>query len=211
MCWIPTSAVHRFRWVNSCFEATIVTSSEHLNESTISVVCHLFIAKVSPEWRLNPGFGTQTKCPFPLNRGVFPGQNFVPWMEEVSQRRGSIVIGCGMEEFSLSKIRRRPALEKNVSFRSIRASNLQTGLSILFHSRKMVFVCGMQGKRKLLQIGYRHCFYSFIPFHSIHWFIYLLNCLFFFQIKERDWTATGEVSIPNDESLLLCAELDRWV
>ena len=110
MCWIPTSAVHRFRWVNSCFEATIVTSSEHLNESTISVVCHLFIAKVSPEWRLSPGFGTQTKCPFPLNRGVFPGQNFVPWMEEVSQRRGSIVIGCGMEEFSLSKIRRQPAL-----------------------------------------------------------------------------------------------------
>ena len=62
--------------------------------------------------------------------------------------RGSIVIGCGMEEFSLSKIRRRPALEKNVSFRSIRASNLQTGFSILFHSRKMVFFCGMQGKKK---------------------------------------------------------------
>ena len=34
------------------------------------MVCHLFIAKVSPEWGLNPGFGTQTKCPFPLNRGV---------------------------------------------------------------------------------------------------------------------------------------------
>ena len=25
-------------------------------------------AKVSPEWSLNPGFGTQEKCPFPPNR-----------------------------------------------------------------------------------------------------------------------------------------------
>ena len=27
-------------------------------------------AKLSPEWRLNPGFGTQKECPFPLNCGV---------------------------------------------------------------------------------------------------------------------------------------------
>ena len=130
-------------------------------------------------------------------------------MEEVSQRRGSTVTGCGMEELSLSRIRRGPALEKNVSCRSIRASNLQTGLSVWFRSRKMVFFVECKVKRKLLQIGYRHSFYSFIPFHSIHLFIYLLICLFFFQIKELDWTATGEVSISNDESLLLCAELNR--
>ena len=47
-------------------------------------------AEVSPEWRLNPSFETQKKCPFPLNRGVlsievteerlcelFPGTNLV--------------------------------------------------------------------------------------------------------------------------------------
>ena len=46
---------------------------------------------MSPEWRSNPGFGTQKSCPFPLKRGVpsiavthskimwkfFPGPNFV--------------------------------------------------------------------------------------------------------------------------------------
>ena len=30
-------------------------------------VSHFLITKVTPEWRLNPGFGTQKKCPF--NRG----------------------------------------------------------------------------------------------------------------------------------------------
>ena len=39
--------------------------------------------EVSPEWRLNQGFGTKKKCPFPLNRGV-------PSIK-VSQRRGSTV------------------------------------------------------------------------------------------------------------------------
>ena len=34
------------------------------------MVSHSLIAKVAPEWRLNLGFGTQTKCPFLLNRGV---------------------------------------------------------------------------------------------------------------------------------------------
>ena len=36
----------------------------------IFVASHFLSAKVSPEWRLNLGFGTQKKCPFPLNRGV---------------------------------------------------------------------------------------------------------------------------------------------
>ena len=31
---------------------------------------HFLIAKVSPEWRLNPRFGTLKMRPFPLNRGV---------------------------------------------------------------------------------------------------------------------------------------------
>ena len=30
------------------------------------------IAKLSPKWKLNKGFGTQKKCPFPLNKGVPP-------------------------------------------------------------------------------------------------------------------------------------------
>ena len=38
--------------------------------SKIFVVNHFLSAKVLPEWRINPGFGTQKKCPFPLNRGV---------------------------------------------------------------------------------------------------------------------------------------------
>ena len=42
---------------------TIVTS-EHLNQSTIFVVNHFLIAKKTPEWRVNPGFATQKKCPF---------------------------------------------------------------------------------------------------------------------------------------------------
>ena len=43
-------------------KAVAILTSKHLNLSTIFVVR----AKV---W-LNLGFGTQKKCPFPLNRGV---------------------------------------------------------------------------------------------------------------------------------------------
>ena len=35
----------------------IIVTSVHLNLSTLFVVDHFLIAKVSPEWRLNPGFG----------------------------------------------------------------------------------------------------------------------------------------------------------
>ena len=38
--------------------------------STIFVISHLLIAKMSLEWRLNLGFGAQKQCPFLLNRGV---------------------------------------------------------------------------------------------------------------------------------------------
>ena len=43
--------------------------TEHLNESTISVVCHLFIAKVYPEWKKNR-FWDPDKVSLSLNRGV---------------------------------------------------------------------------------------------------------------------------------------------
>ena len=58
--------------VNSRFESCHFCSSEHLNLSTTFMVSHSLIAKVSPEWKLNPGFKTQKKCPFPLKRGSVP-------------------------------------------------------------------------------------------------------------------------------------------
>ena len=41
-----------------------------LKMSTFPVVSHVVNAKASPEWRLNPSFGTKKTCAFPLNRGV---------------------------------------------------------------------------------------------------------------------------------------------
>ena len=51
-------------------KAAIMVISVHLKISTFFVVSHVLSAKVSPEWRLNPGFRTKKTCPFPLNRGV---------------------------------------------------------------------------------------------------------------------------------------------
>ena len=45
--------------------------SANLKISTLFVVSHFLSAKVSSEWRLSLGFGTQKKCFFSLNRGVF--------------------------------------------------------------------------------------------------------------------------------------------
>ena len=70
--------------------AVIIVISVHLNSSTLFMVSHGLRAKVSSEWKLISGFGTQKKCPFPLNRGIpfnrsnrykddvniFPGPNF---------------------------------------------------------------------------------------------------------------------------------------
>ena len=50
--------------------AILVVFSVHLKITTLFVVSHFLSAKVSPEWRLNPGFGNQNKCPSPLNKGV---------------------------------------------------------------------------------------------------------------------------------------------
>ena len=47
-------------------KAVAIVTSQHLILSTIFVISHLLIAKMSLEWRLNLGFGTQRKCPFPL-------------------------------------------------------------------------------------------------------------------------------------------------
>ena len=76
MCWNPTNAVHRFKWVNSCFE-----SFHHCGKRTFKLISTIFavshfwrtlIAKVIHAWmEVKPwGFGAQKKCPFPLNRGV---------------------------------------------------------------------------------------------------------------------------------------------
>jgi len=53
-------------------KASTFVISAHLKISTLFVISRILRAKVSPEWRLNPGFGTQKKCLFPLNRGVYP-------------------------------------------------------------------------------------------------------------------------------------------
>ena len=57
------SAVHHFYVIVHVLKAVSIVTSEHLNLSTIFLVSHLLSAKV---WRLNLGFGTQRKCPFPL-------------------------------------------------------------------------------------------------------------------------------------------------
>ena len=51
-------------------KVAIFAISVHLNLSTLFVVSHFLCAKLSPKWRLNPDFGSQKECPFPLNRGV---------------------------------------------------------------------------------------------------------------------------------------------
>ena len=51
-------------------KAVVILAGLHLNLSTLFVVSHFSSAKVPPEWRLNPSFGTLNTCPFPLNRGV---------------------------------------------------------------------------------------------------------------------------------------------
>ena len=76
-------------------KAVAMMTIENLNLSTMFVDSYFLSAKVSPEWRLNQGFGTQRSCFFfPLNRRVpsievtntkimwtFSGSKFcVPWM-----------------------------------------------------------------------------------------------------------------------------------
>ena len=63
--------INNFLKLIRVLKAVAIVSNKHFNLSLIFLVSHFWIAKVSPEWRLNVGlFGTQKKCPFPLNRGV---------------------------------------------------------------------------------------------------------------------------------------------
>ena len=55
---IPTSAVHRFKWDRSSF------ASRHFDWWKLKLINYFGVsyflrARVSPEWRLNPGFGNQ--------------------------------------------------------------------------------------------------------------------------------------------------------
>ena len=47
-----------------------IVNSEHFNLTTIFVVSHFLIAKVTPGCRLNSGFWNLNYCPFPLNKDV---------------------------------------------------------------------------------------------------------------------------------------------
>ena len=47
-----------------------IVISAHFNLSILFVVSHFLSAKLLPEWRLNPGSGTQKECPFLLDGGV---------------------------------------------------------------------------------------------------------------------------------------------
>ena len=47
-------------------KSAIISISVHLKISTFFVVSQVLSAKVSPEWRLNPGFRTNKTCPFPF-------------------------------------------------------------------------------------------------------------------------------------------------
>ena len=47
--------IHFFESCRHCNKGTL-----KLIDNIIFVVSHFLIAKVSPEWRLNPGFGIQT-------------------------------------------------------------------------------------------------------------------------------------------------------
>ena len=106
----PTDAATRFPSAVSLFlgeinnflklirvlKAVAIVSNKHFNLSLIFLVSHFWIAKVSPEWRLNLGFGTQKKCPFPFKRGgrykdyvnIFPGPNFVSLERRCPLNRG---------------------------------------------------------------------------------------------------------------------------
>ena len=79
--------------------------SANLKMSTLFVVSQVLSAKVSSEWRLNLGFGTQKMCPFSLNGGVpfiqvtdtkiiwvfFREQNLCPPNGGVPEERGSTI------------------------------------------------------------------------------------------------------------------------
>ena len=111
--YVESTWVHYidFSAIVQVVKVSIIMSSVHVKISTLFVVSHFWSAQVSPEWRLNQGFATQKKCPFPLNRSniykdyvdIFLGPNSVPPggrcpLNKSVQRRGSteftIVLHC---------------------------------------------------------------------------------------------------------------------
>ena len=84
VCWIATSAVNIYlSEIVHVLKAVAIVTRVHLNKSMIFLVSHFLSAKVTPEWRLNPGFRTKINCPSPLNRSVpsIEDQICAPWME----------------------------------------------------------------------------------------------------------------------------------
>ena len=45
-------------------KAGIIVITVHLKISTLFVISHMLSAKVSPEWRSSPGFGTKFWVPY---------------------------------------------------------------------------------------------------------------------------------------------------
>ena len=115
VCWISTNRYIDWSELIHVLKAVVIVTIEHLTLSTIFEVTIdlLLIAKVTPQRKLNPGFGTQKSVPFPWIEVSFrflrgnkykdyvsislagtkpcPLNGGVPWIE-VSQRRGSTVV-----------------------------------------------------------------------------------------------------------------------
>ena len=62
---ISTSAGLWLSGIVQFVKADIIVISVHLKLSNLFVVSHVSSAKVSPEWRLNRGLGTQKNVHFP--------------------------------------------------------------------------------------------------------------------------------------------------
>ena len=62
---ISTSTVLSLSEVVQFVKADIIVISVHLKLSNLFVISHVSSAKVSSEWRLNRGLGTQKSVPFP--------------------------------------------------------------------------------------------------------------------------------------------------
>ena len=116
------------------------TSKHCINDYCVSHFLTFLSAKVFPEWKLNPGFGTQKKCFFPLNKSIpsvevtntkilwtffrdqilSPLNGAVPWIE-VSQRRGSTVLSIWKRKLTVSSgikyFLRRPFVQLWFDFR----------------------------------------------------------------------------------------------
>ena len=72
ICWIHSSAFHWFMWDSSVCESFHFFISVHLKISALFEVNDFLSAEVFPavmDVKIDPGFWTQKKTPFPLSRG----------------------------------------------------------------------------------------------------------------------------------------------